>query len=233
VTVVLVIGRDDHCRRLTAAALRHGGYTVKLATKAKDAGGIIRRIQVRAIVNVDATPPSPEVLHDLRVRTDAPIIIISEVADAADRVAALDAGADEYITCPFDPEEFLARLRAMFRRVEIPADEPPLITDDFTIHLADRRLVFADGSEAPLSPTEWKLVEVLVRRAGHLITQDEILQSVWGDSARSKPGLLRVHLSSIRRKVEPNPAQPRYFVTVPGIGIRFAPSVAQAHGSAS
>ncbi len=230
---VVVVGRDEHCRRLTIAALRHAGYAVKLVNKATDAGRTIRRIHIRAVVNVAETPPSPEVLHDLRVRTDAPIIVVSEIAHAADRVAALDAGADEYITCPFDPEEFLARLRALLRRIERTTDEPPLVTDDFTIHVADRRLVFVDGSEAPLSPTEWKLVEVLLRRPGHLITQDEIMQSVWGESTRSKPGLLRVHLSSIRRKVEPNPAHPRYFVTVPGIGIRFAPTVAEVRSSAS
>jgi two-component system KDP operon response regulator KdpE len=233
VSVVVVIGHEAHCRRLTTAALRHGGYVVKLVNQAGDAGRAIRRAHIRAVINVGDTPPPPDVLHDLRVRTDAPIIVVSDLADAADRVAALDAGADEYITCPFDPEEFLARLRALLRRVERPTGEPPFVTHDFTVHLADRRLVFADGSEAPLSPTEWKLVEVLLRRPGHLITQDEIMQSVWGKSAPLKPGLLRVHLSSIRRKVEPNPAHPRYFVTVPGIGIRFAPSVAEARGSAS
>jgi two-component system, OmpR family, KDP operon response regulator KdpE len=232
-SIVMVIGSRKRCRRIAIAALRDAGYDIKSVDSVGDAGGIVRRAQIRAVVHVDVTPPSPEILRDLRVRTDAPIIVVSEVAHAADRVAVLDAGADEYITSPFDPDEFLARLRALLRRAERPADEPPLVTDDFAIHLADRRLVLADGREAPLSPTEWKLVEVLVRRPGHLITQDLILRSVWGSSAQSKPGLLRVHLSSIRRKVEPDPARPRYFVTVPGLGIRFSPTAADARGSAS
>ena len=91
----------------------------------------------------------------------------------------------------------------------------------------------ADGTEAPLSPTEWKLVDVLVRRPGHLVTQDEILRSVWGPDATTKLGLLRVHIASIRRKVEPDPARPRYFVTAPGLGFRFAPAALAARGSAS
>jgi two-component system KDP operon response regulator KdpE len=233
VTAVLVIGQDDRCRRLTTAALRDSGYTVRLVGTTEGAAGIVRRHQVRAIVTVDVDPPKADVLHDLRVRTDAPIIVVSELAESTDRVVGLDAGADEYLTFPFDIEEFLARLRALLRRIERPTDEPPFVTDDFTIYLADRRLVFAEGSIAPLSPTEWKLVEVLLRRPGHLTSQDEILQSVWGASALSKPGLLRVHLASIRRKVEPDPSQPRYFVTVPGLGIRFAPPAVEARGSAS
>jgi two-component system, OmpR family, KDP operon response regulator KdpE len=158
---------------------------------------------------------------------------VSEHADSIERATGLDAGADEYVTYPCDVEEFLARMRAVLRRFERTVDDTPYETDDFTIYLSDRRFVRADGSEVTLSPTEWKVVEVLLRRPGHLVAHDDLLRSVWGATVPAKSSLLRVHLSSIRRKVEPDPSRPRYIVTAPGLGITFVPALDEARGSAS
>jgi two-component system, OmpR family, KDP operon response regulator KdpE len=234
VSSILVIGSVGHRRRLTTTALRHGGLDTKVVSSIDRAARVVRRHRLLGIVVVDAVPPPAEVIHDLRTRTDAPIVVVSEYADAATRIAGLDAGADDYITFPFDIEEFLARLRATMRRFDRSTDdEAPIVTDDFTVHLSDRRLVLADGTDAPLSPTEWRLVEVLLSRPGHLLGREDILRAVWGPSASASPGLLRVNLAGIRRKVEPDPSRPRYFLTVPGLGLRFAPSVPSARGSAS
>ena len=231
---LVLVARQERARRLTSLALRHGGFDVKVAGSVDQAAGVVRRHRVLGVVTVDEDPPASEEIRDLRTRTDAPIVVVSGHSETLDRVALLDAGADDVIAYPYDVEEFLARVRAAMRRFErANGDEPPIVTDDFTVHLADRRFVRADGTDAPLSPTEWRVVEVLLRRAGHLVGHEEILRAVWGEAALKKPGLLRVHLASIRHKVEPNPAEPRYFVTAPGLGIRFVPSMLEARGSAS
>jgi two-component system KDP operon response regulator KdpE len=232
VSVVLVVGPASAARRVIATALRHDGHDIKLVRRPGHAADLVRRTQVGCVVLVDTAPPRTE-LADLRMRTDAPVVVVSERADSIERAAGLNAGADEYLTYPCDIEEFLARMRAVMRRFERSMDDTPYQTDDFTIYLSDRRLVRADGSEAMLSPTEWKVVEVLLRRPGHLVAHDDLLQSVWGAAVPAKSSLLRVHLSSIRRKVEPDPSQPRYIVTAPGLGITFAPALDEARGSAS
>jgi two-component system, OmpR family, KDP operon response regulator KdpE len=233
VTVLLVVGPSSATRRVIATALRHDGHEVKLVRGPDHAGDLVRRTQVGGLVLVDASPPSADWLADLRTRTDAPILVVSERAESIERAAGLDAGADEYLTYPCDIEEFLARVRAVLRRFERAADDTPYQTDDFTIYLSDRRFVRADGIEVTLSPTEWKVIEVLLRRPGHLVAHDDLLKSVWGAAVPAKSSLLRVHLSSIRRKIEPVPSEPRYIVTAPGLGITFAPALDEARGSAS
>ena len=171
-------------------------------------------------------------VDELRARTDAPIIVVSDVDEPARNVALLDAGADDVVRRPFDPEELLARIRAVARRVTPPEEERPIVTPDFVLYLGDRRFVRADGGEVPLSPTEWRLIEVLVHHAGHLVTREELLVSVWGPQAASKTQYLRVHMSSIRQKVEPDPSRPHYFVTVPGLGVRFEADGGSASGDA-
>jgi two-component system KDP operon response regulator KdpE len=234
VSAILVVGKDSRARRMTIAALRHGGFEIRVVANAAHVGGVIRRNRLDGVVLVHDDPPAAEIVADLGERTDLPIIIIVERAEAADRVTLLDAGADDCVSHPVDIDEFLARMRARMRRFEQSDEfEEPIVTDDFTIYVADRRLVRIDGTEGALSPTEWKVVEVLLRRPGHLVSQEELLRSVWGPDATSKFGLLRVHIASIRRKVEPDPGHPCYFVTVPGLGITFAPVPLEARGSAS
>ncbi len=143
------------------------------------------------------------------------------VRDAeGDKVAALDAGADDYVTKPFGMDELLARLRAALRRTT-PAEEEALVeTEDFTIDLAAKK-VRRDGEEVRLTPTEWNLVEVLVRNRGRLVAQTQLLQEVWGPQYHDETNYLRVFMAQVRRKLEPEPAHPRYFITEPGMGYRF------------
>jgi two-component system KDP operon response regulator KdpE len=155
---------------------------------------------------------------------------VSERDEPSHRVALLDAGADDVVTRPFDPEELLARIRAVARRVARLEEERPIVTPDFTMHIADRRFVRADGGEVTMSPTEWRLIEVLVHHAGHLVTREELLVSVWGPQAATKTQYLRVHMASIRQKAEPDPSRPRYFVTIPGLGLRFEADGGTASG---
>ena len=135
-------------------------------------------------------------------------------------MAALDAGADDYVTKPFGMDELLARLRAALRRTT-PAEEEALVeTEDFTIDLAAKK-VRRDGEEVRLTPTEWNLVEVLVRNRGRLVAQTQLLQDVWGPQYHDETNYLRVFMAQVRRKLEPEPAHPRYFITEPGMGYRF------------
>jgi two-component system, OmpR family, KDP operon response regulator KdpE len=217
---VLVVDPDWSGRRGTVAALRYGGFEVETVGSVKEAG---RRLRSRRYVGIIVDPgrQSATMVFELRARTDAPIIVVSASDERVHRIDCLDAGADDYLTLPFDPEELLARLRAVLRRTVSVEDEPPIVTDDFTIELAERRVVRNDGTEVPLSPIEWKLVEALVRRAEHLVTREELLASVWGPDAVEKTHYLRVHMASIRHKLEPDHAHPRFFVTVPGLGLKF------------
>ena len=154
------------------------------------------------------------------------------VRDAeGDKVAALDAGADDYVTKPFGMDELLARLRAALRRAA-PAEEEAARSRRPTssIDLAAKRVV-RDGAEVRLTPTEWHLVEVLVRNRGRLVTQRQLLQEVWGPEYGEETNYLRVYMAQVRRKLEPEPSQPRYFITEPGMGYRFelpAPDAARA-----
>jgi two-component system KDP operon response regulator KdpE len=149
-----------------------------------------------------------------------PIIVLSVREGEADKVAALDAGADDYLTKPFGMNELLARIRAAVRR-NAPVDEEPVVeTASFTIDLAAKTIT-KGGEEVRLTPTEWHLVEVLVRHAGRLVSQKQLLQEVWGPQYGTESAYLRVHMAQVRRKLEPDPARPRHFLTERGMGYRF------------
>jgi two-component system KDP operon response regulator KdpE len=154
--------------------------------------------------------------------SSTPIIVLSAWGQESQKVAALDAGADDYVTKPFGMDELLARLRAAVRRASPAPDEPVVVTADFTVDLADKR-VTKDGGDVRLTPTEWQLLEVLVRNADRLVTQRQLLQEVWGPEYQTEGNYLRVYLAQLRRKLEPDPSRPRYLVTEPGMGYRFRP----------
>jgi two-component system, OmpR family, KDP operon response regulator KdpE len=227
VTAILLSDPDTDNRRLTAAALRFSGYVVETATTSKQTRSVLKRRRLAAVIfdpsGDDAHVAPTAAVSAVRAVTDLPLLVVYPSADEGDKVSMLDAGADDYLAKPYGIEELLARLRAALRRRPSPEPsvDPPLTTADFTVDVADRRWVRSDGTEARLTPTEWRLVEMLVRRPGRLVTQAELLVGVWGSYAVDKTEYVRVFLTGIRHKLEPDPARPRYFITVPGVGIRF------------
>ncbi|MCG6493657.1 response regulator [Kitasatospora sp. A2-31] len=163
-----------------------------------------------------------EVIKGLRGWTRVPIIVLSARHASDEKVEALDAGADDYVTKPFGMDELLARMRAAVRRAEPVAgeDDSLVVTDGFTVDLAAKK-VNRDGTDIRLTPTEWHLLEVLVRNAGRLVSQTQLLQEVWGPAYRTETNYLRVYLAQLRRKLERDPSHPRHFITEPGMGYRF------------
>jgi two-component system KDP operon response regulator KdpE len=223
VTTVLVVDDELPIQRALAANLKARQYDVVLAGTGEQALQLAAKHHPDVVIldlglpGIDGT----EVVEGLRGWTDVPIIILSARGSEADKVAALDAGADDYVAKPFGMDELLARLRAALRRTT-PHDEPVIVeTEHFHIDLADRRLTLGDGSAVHLTPTEWALLEVLVRNAGRLVAPKQLLQEVWGPAYGEERNYLRVHMAHLRRKLEPHPAQPRYLVTEPGMGYRF------------
>jgi two-component system KDP operon response regulator KdpE len=163
-----------------------------------------------------------EVIGGLRGWTDAPIIVLSGRADSTDKVEALDAGADDYVTKPFGMDELLARMRAVTRRGPAEPDAPTVGLGDVTIDLAAKH-VSKNGQDIRLTPTEWHLLEVLLRHPGKLLSQRQLLLEVWGPGYAEATGNLRLYMAQLRRKLEPDPARPRWLLTEPGMGYRFQP----------
>jgi two-component system KDP operon response regulator KdpE len=223
VSRVLVVDDEPQIRRTLAINLRARGYQVDLAATGEEALKAAADQQPDVVV-LDLGLPGIDglqVIQGLRGWTRVPIIVLSVREREADKVAALDAGADDYVTKPFGFNELLARLRAAVRRAT-PADElvPIVQTPDFRVDLAAKQVV-RDGREVRLTPTEWQLVELLVRNPGRLVSQRQLLHEVWGPKYRDETNYLRVFIAQIRRKLEPDPAHPRYFITEPGMGYRF------------
>ena len=220
-SVVVIDDEPAICRALRinlsardfTVAVAHDGAT-GLATVAQTRPDVI--ILDLGLPDMDGA----DVIHGVRGWTATPIIVLSAREHESAKVAALDAGADDYVTKPFGMDELLARVRAAVRRTSPVADEPIVTTDDFTIDLAARR-VTKDGADVRLTPTEWQILEVLVRNRGRLVTQRQLLQDVWGPAYQTETNYLRVYLAQLRRKLEPDPPRPRYFVTEPGMGYRF------------
>ncbi|MEV6572235.1 response regulator [Streptomyces sp. NPDC051577] len=163
-----------------------------------------------------------EVIRGLRGWTRVPILVLSARHSSDEKVEALDAGADDYVTKPFGMDELLARLRAAVRRAEPGAGEDEVVveTEGFTVDLAAKKAV-REGRDVRLTPTEWHLLEVLVRNSGKLVSQKQLLQEVWGPSYGTETNYLRVYMAQLRRKLEADPSHPRHFITEPGMGYRF------------
>lgn len=168
-----------------------------------------------------------DVIHALRGWTTAPILVVSGRTGAGDKVDALDAGADDYVTKPFSIDELLARIRALTRRVVPQEDDQPSVTvGDVTIDLAARtisRTTAADTQSIRLTPTEWAVLDLLVRNAGKLVTRRTLLADIWGSAHVTDTGYLRLYISQLRKKIEPDPTRPRFLITEPGMGYRFRP----------
>lgn len=221
-TRVLVVDDEPQIRRALAINLRARGYDVDLAPDGEQALEVAARRHPDAVV-LDLGLPGidgVDVIRGLRGWSQVPVVVLSVRESEGDKVAALDAGADDYVTKPFGIDELLARLRAALRRA-VPAPEAATVeTPDFTIDLGAKRVV-RDGAEVRLTPTEWHLVEALVRRPGKLVAQRQLLQEVWGPEYHDETNYLRVFMAQVRRKLEPEPSRPRYFITEPGMGYRF------------
>jgi two-component system KDP operon response regulator KdpE len=221
-TRVLVVDDEPQILRALSINLRARGYEVDLARSGEEALRLAARAHPDVVV-LDLGLPGIdgiEVIEGLRGWSSVPIIVLSVRDRESDKVAALDAGADDYVSKPFGMDELLARLRAAVRRVT-PADEPVVVeTADFMIDLAAKRVTRA-GAEVRLTATEWRIVEILVRNAGRLVTQRQLLQEVWGPKYETETHYLRVYMGQIRHKLEPKPGEPRYFVTAARMGYRF------------
>jgi two-component system KDP operon response regulator KdpE len=219
---VLVVDDEPQIRRALSINLQARGYEVEVAPDGESALDVAARKHPDVVV-LDLGLPGMdgvEVIRGIRGWSQVPIVVLSVRDAEGDKVAALDAGADDYVTKPFGMDELLARLRAALRRTT-PAEEEALVeTPDFTIDLAAKK-VRRDGEEIRLTPTEWHLVEVLVRNRGRLVAQRQLLQEVWGPQYHDETNYLRVFMAQVRRKLEPEPGRPRYFITEPGMGYRF------------
>jgi two-component system KDP operon response regulator KdpE len=219
---VLVVDDETQIRRALTTNLRARGYEVEQAATGEQALTIAADRHPDAVILDIGLPgiDGIEVLRGLRGWSTVPIIMLTVREDDRDKIEALDAGADDYVTKPFSMGELLARLRAALRRSTSTEEEPVVTTDDFTIDLAAKR-VERDGEDVHLTPLEWGILEVLVRHPGRLVTQRQLLQEVWGPQYERETNYLRLYLAQLRRKLEPTPSQPRYFVTEPGMGYRF------------
>jgi two-component system KDP operon response regulator KdpE len=222
-TRVLVIDDEPSILRALRINLTARNYEVSTASDGTSGLAAVSRERPDAVIldlglpDMDGT----EVIHGVRGWSTTPIIVLSVWGAEHQKVAALDAGADDYVTKPFGMDELLARLRAAVRRAApAAADEPVVTTPDFTVDLAAKRVV-KDGADIRLTPTEWQLLEILVRNRGRLITQKQLLQDVWGPAYGSESNYLRVYVAQLRRKLEPEPSRPRYLLTEPGMGYRF------------
>jgi two-component system KDP operon response regulator KdpE len=223
VTRVLVVDDDHQLLRAMRIALSARGYEVAVA-QSGTAGLAAAQEASTDLVIVDLGLPDMDgvtIVHAIRGWSQAPIIVLSARLTEQSKIHALDAGADDYVTKPFAMGELLARIRAALRRAT-PVDQSPcVVTDAFTVDLSAKRAVTAAGDEVRLTPTEWHLLEVLVRHPDRLVTHRQLLQEVWGPRYETETNYLRVHIANLRRKLEPDPSRPRYLRTDPGLGYRF------------
>ena len=222
-TRVLIVDDEPGLRQALAINLRARDYVVDVAANARSALTLAARHPPDAVV-LDLGLPDMDggaVIDGLRGWTSAPIIVLSARTTQSDKVDALDAGADDYVTKPFGMDELLARLRAALRRGDAGEDAPLVDTADFSVDLAARQVRARDGEAIRLTPTEWHLLEVLVRHEGKLVERRALLQEVWGPAYETETNYLRVYMAQLRRKLEPDPAHPRHLITEPGMGYRF------------
>lgn len=225
-TRVLVVDDDPHILRVLRIHLSASGYAVSTAQTGRAA------LQASAaeppdLVLLDLGLPDLDgtvVIGELRRRSSVPIIVLSARSDGVDKVNALDTGADDYVTKPFSLPELLARMRAAVRRSAhgSPAEEDTVVdTEAFSIDLMAKKVISSAGRQVHLTRTEWAILELLVRNRGALVSQRRLLSEIWGPAYRTETNYLRVYLAQLRRKLEPEPARPRYLITEPGMGYRF------------
>jgi two-component system KDP operon response regulator KdpE len=228
VTRILVVDDEVQILRALRINLKARGYDVATASTGAEALAVAARHQPELVV-LDLGLPDldgVEVIHGLRGWSQARILVLSGRTDSADKVDALDAGADDYVVKPFGMDELLARLRALSRRQPEGEAAPVLTLGDVVVDLAATRVVRRgpDGDEElRLTPTEWHLLEVLARHPGKLMSHAQLLREVWGPGYENAHGNLRLYVGQLRRKIEDDPARPRHLLTDPGMGYRLTP----------
>jgi two-component system KDP operon response regulator KdpE len=218
---VLVVDDEPQFLRALVTNLRGAGYEVDTAVTAAEALAAAGLHPPDAII-LDLVLPDGsgiEVCRELRTWTDAPIVLVSAVGEEEEKIAALDAGADDYVTKPFAIGELLARLRAALRRAGGPG-EPVLTVGPITVDL-EKHTVTVEGKAVHLTPHEFRLLRLLVQNEGKLLTHRSILREVWGPGYGEESNYLHVYVSQLRHKLEPDPARPRYLLTEPGAGYRL------------
>jgi two-component system KDP operon response regulator KdpE len=219
---VLIVDDERAIRRYLHAALNAQGYTIYEASNGQEALNAVITDKPDLVI-LDLGLPDldgVEVTRRLREWTQIPIIILSVREQEEDKIAALDAGADDYLTKPFSSGELMARIRVAMRRSLQSTSEPVFISDGLKVDLA-RRIVTTNGQEVALTPTEYELLRVLVQNAGRVITHHQLLRQVWGLAYETEAHILRVNMSNLRRKIEPDPSRPHYILTEPGVGYRL------------
>ncbi|NUR76251.1 MAG: response regulator transcription factor [Thermoleophilia bacterium] len=221
---ILVVDDEPQFLRALATNLRGAGYDVETATTAAEALSAAGLRPPDAVV-LDLLLPDgtgTEICRELRTWSEAPIVVVSALGDEPEKIAALDAGADDYVTKPFAIGELLARLRAALRRAG-PTGEPVVEVGPVRIDL-DKQSVTVDGARVHLTPYEYRILRLLVINAGKLLTHKAILREVWGPAYGAESNYLHVYVSQLRRKLEPDPSRPRYLLTEPGAGYRLVGS---------
>ncbi|MCU1525958.1 MAG: two-component system response regulator [Microbacteriaceae bacterium] len=226
---VLLVDDDAQILKALRINLAARGYDVSLARSGPEALDVAVKVKPELVV-LDLGLPGfsgIQVIEGLRGWTDVPILVVSGRSDSSDKVNALDAGADDYVTKPFSIDELLARIRALGRRSLAEPEEPISSFGNVTVDLAAHTVSKTDGAGMPaavkLTPTEWHILEVLVRNPRRLVTKHHLLTTVWGPAYENQDGYLRLYLAQLRRKLEPEPSRPRYLLTEPGMGYRFSP----------
>jgi two-component system KDP operon response regulator KdpE len=236
-TRVLVVDDEPQILRALRINLRARDYDVHVAATGSEALEVAGRHPPDLVI-LDLGLPDldgVDVIQGLRGWTKVPIIVLSGRADSIVKVEALDAGADDYITKPFGVDELLARMRAALRRTGTPENQPRIQLGHLIVDLAAKRVIreapIPAGNSGPaaapddirLTPTEWHLLEVLLRNPGKLLTRNQLLTEVWGPGYADATGNLRLYMAQLRRKLEPDSARPRWLITEPGMGYRYQP----------
>lgn len=223
--MTVLIVEDDHVlARALAIVLRSHGDEPVVATTGREAITLAGQVDLSAIV-LDLGLPDMDgfaVIEAVRSWSAVPIVVLSARHEPREKVRALDAGANDYVTKPFDVDELLARLRVATRTSAVTSDARELRTGAFTIDLAARRVI-RDGAEVGVTPTEWRLLEMLAREPGRVVAKEALLESLRGPSVPHRGHYLRVYVQQLRAKLEPVPATPRHLITVPGVGYRLDP----------
>jgi two-component system KDP operon response regulator KdpE len=222
---VLVVDDEPQILRALRATLRGAGYTVDSAATAEEALTAAAAHPPEAVI-LDLVLPDgngTDVCRELRTWSEAPVIVLSAIGEERQKIAALDAGADDYVTKPFSVDELLARLRAVLRR-RAPEQEPVIDIGELRIDVP-QRIVTVQGERVKLSPHEFDLLRVLAQSRGKLLTHRALLREVWGPAYQVEAHYLHVYVSHLRKKIEPDPSSPRYLLTEPGAGYRLVEPV--------